>query len=221
MHLYFLRPPGRKMIHLELSVRSFFSLLIYIFFYSYNFSVYDDLGESQIFHWYLTWSFMHTFPPSSMPPPPPIGGTLIEWVRRRLFLGRRRQWHLTPVLLPGNSHGQRSLVGCSPWSRRVGHDWSDLAAAAFLGKLSEDNLQLWPNSRLPGNQESLGGPLWSLEIVGDVCIRSWLQVMEAHINIALVKGDFIIQCKWKHLLSILLLTWLFQIIKWCKKYVSF
>ena len=32
------------------------------------------------------------------------------------------QWHPTPVLLPGKSHG-RSL-------QRVGHDWSDLAAAA-------------------------------------------------------------------------------------------
>ena len=83
----------------------------------------------------------------------------------------RRQWQPTPVLLPGKSHGQRSLVGCSPWgqlsnftftfhglgkemathftvlawripgmgepgglpstgSHRVGHDWSDLAAAA-------------------------------------------------------------------------------------------
>ena len=28
---------------------------------------------------------------------------------------RRRQWQPTPVLLPGNSHGWRSLVGCSPW----------------------------------------------------------------------------------------------------------
>ena len=28
----------------------------------------------------------------------------------------RRQWHPTPVLLPGNSHGRRSLVGCRPWS---------------------------------------------------------------------------------------------------------
>ena len=26
-----------------------------------------------------------------------------------------RQWQPTPVLLPGKSHGQRSLVGCSPW----------------------------------------------------------------------------------------------------------
>ena len=29
---------------------------------------------------------------------------------------RRRQWHPTPVLLPGRSHGWRSLVGCSPWN---------------------------------------------------------------------------------------------------------
>ena len=27
----------------------------------------------------------------------------------------RRQWQPTPVLLPGKSHGRRSLVGCSPW----------------------------------------------------------------------------------------------------------
>ena len=30
---------------------------------------------------------------------------------------RRRQWHPIPVLLPGKSHGWRSLEGCSPWGR--------------------------------------------------------------------------------------------------------
>ena len=30
----------------------------------------------------------------------------------------RRDWHPTPVFLPGESHGQRSLVGFSPWSHR-------------------------------------------------------------------------------------------------------
>ena len=30
---------------------------------------------------------------------------------------RRRQWHPTPVLLPGKCHGRRSLVGYSPWGR--------------------------------------------------------------------------------------------------------
>ena len=29
----------------------------------------------------------------------------------------RRQWQPTPVLLPGKSHGRRSLVSCSPWGR--------------------------------------------------------------------------------------------------------
>ena len=33
-------------------------------------------------------------------------------------VARRRQWHPTPVLLPGKSQGQRSLVGCSPWGRK-------------------------------------------------------------------------------------------------------
>ena len=30
------------------------------------------------------------------------------------MISGRRQWQCTPVLLPGKSHGQRSLVGCSP-----------------------------------------------------------------------------------------------------------
>ena len=34
-----------------------------------------------------------------------------------LLYFQRRQWHPTPVLLPGKSHGWRSLVGCSPWGR--------------------------------------------------------------------------------------------------------
>ena len=36
----------------------------------------------------------------------------------------KAQWHPTPVFLPGKSHGRRSLVGCSPWGHRVGHDWA-------------------------------------------------------------------------------------------------
>ena len=30
---------------------------------------------------------------------------------------QRRQWHPTPALLPGKSHGWKNLVGCSPWGR--------------------------------------------------------------------------------------------------------
>ena len=37
------------------------------------------------------------------------------WVRK---IPWRRKWQPTPVLLPGESHGQRSLVGYSPWGRK-------------------------------------------------------------------------------------------------------
>ena len=41
------------------------------------------------------------------------------WVRP---LGRkipwRRKWQLISIFLPGKSHGQRSLAGCSPWGRK-------------------------------------------------------------------------------------------------------
>ena len=33
------------------------------------------------------------------------------------YMTTGRQWHPTPVLLPGKSQGRRSLVGCSPWGR--------------------------------------------------------------------------------------------------------
>ena len=47
------------------------------------------------------------------------------------FMHWRRKWQPTPVFLPGESQGRGNLVGCRLWGRtRVGHDWSDLAAAA-------------------------------------------------------------------------------------------
>ena len=44
-------------------------------------------------------------------------GTTTIYLNRYKDKYRRRQWHPTPVLLPGKSHGRRSLVGCSPWDR--------------------------------------------------------------------------------------------------------
>ncbi|XDB53664.1 hypothetical protein AB1E18_007181 [Capra hircus] len=37
--------------------------------------------------------------------------------RQHYHMPLDKQWHPTPVLLPGKSHGWRSLVGCSPWGR--------------------------------------------------------------------------------------------------------
>ena len=41
----------------------------------------------------------------------PITSWQIDWE----IVKQRRQWHPTPVLLPGKFHGWRGLVGCSPW----------------------------------------------------------------------------------------------------------
>ena len=38
------------------------------------------------------------------------------WIRK---IPWRSEWLPTPILLPGEFHGQRSLVGYSPWGRRV------------------------------------------------------------------------------------------------------
>ena len=47
----------------------------------------------------------------------PESGIIYFWASSKLLF-QRRQWHPTPVLLPGKSHGQRSLVGCSPWDHK-------------------------------------------------------------------------------------------------------
>ena len=117
----------------------------------------------------------------------------------------RRQWHPTPVLLPGKSHGRRRMVGCSPWgheesdttewlhfdfhvlekemathssvlawripgtgepgglssmgSHRVGHDWSDLAAAAGCGIRARNNLESCKRHLIPSKmiEKSISG----------------------------------------------------------------
>ena len=43
--------------------------------------------------------------------------SLVDFLMMTMLTAQRRQWHPTPVLLPGKSHGWRSLVGCNPWGR--------------------------------------------------------------------------------------------------------
>ena len=50
----------------------------------------------------------------------------------------RRKWLFTPVFLPGDSCGQRSLMGYSPW----GHKESDMTEQIILPFLSSNHLLL-------------------------------------------------------------------------------
>ena len=55
------------------------------------------------------------------------------------LLDWRRQWQSTPVLLPGKSHGWRSLVGCSPWGREESDTTERLHCHFSLSCIGEGN----------------------------------------------------------------------------------
>ena len=50
-----------------------------------------------------------------------------------------RQWHPTPVLLPGKSHGRRSLVGCSTQGRQESDTTERLRFHFSLSCIGEGN----------------------------------------------------------------------------------
>ena len=63
---------------------------------------------------------------------------LPDWTPSTM-LTRRRQWHPTPVLLLGKSHGRRSLVGCSPWDREESDKTERLHFHFSLSCIGEGN----------------------------------------------------------------------------------
>ena len=59
--------------------------------------------------------------------------------KRSSHTARKRQWHPTPVLLPGKSHGRRSLVGCRPWGREESDTTERLHFHFSLSCIGEGN----------------------------------------------------------------------------------
>ena len=81
---------------------------------------------------------------------------------------RRRQWHPTPVLLPGKSHGWRSLVGCSPWGRK-GRTWLGNLTFTFHFHALEKKMATHSSVlawRIPGTGEPGGLPSMGSHRVG-------------------------------------------------------
>ena len=71
---------------------------------------------------------------------------------------RRRQWHPTLVLLPGKSHGRRSLVGYSPWGREELDTLRNFTFTFHFHALEEEmathsSVRAW---RIPGTEEPGG-----------------------------------------------------------------
>ena len=85
---------------------------------------------------------------------------------------RRRQWHPTPVLLPGKSHGWRSLVDCSPWGLEVLDTTEWLPFHFSLSCIGEGNGNPLHCSCL-GNPRDRGG--WCAAVHGVAQSRTWLK----------------------------------------------
>ena len=81
-----------------------------------------------------------------------------------VHLLRRRQWHPTLVLLPGKSHGWRSLEGCSPWGLR-GSDMTEQLHFHFsLSCIGEGNGNPLQCSCLENPRDGEPGGLLSMEL---------------------------------------------------------
>ena len=83
-----------------------------------------------------------------------------DYSKRRLdceYLWRR--WHPTPVLLPGKSHGRRSLEGCSPWGRWVSDTTERLPFHFSLSRIGEGNGNPLQCSCLENPRD--GGACWA------------------------------------------------------------
>ena len=71
----------------------------------------------------------------------------------------RRQWHPTPVLLPGKSQGQRSLGGCSPWGHKESDTTKQLHFHFSLSCIGEGNGNPLQYSCLENPRD--GGAWWA------------------------------------------------------------
>ena len=103
-----------------------------------------------------------------------------------LVLLWRRQWHPTPVLLPGKSHGRRSLVGGSPWGCTESDTTKRLHFHFSLSCIGEGNGNPLQCSCLENPRD---GEAWWAVIYGFAQSRTRLkQLSSSSSSSALIKG---------------------------------
>ena len=99
----------------------------------------------------------------------------------------RRQWHPTPVPLPGKSHGQRSLVGCSPGGLEELDTTERLHFHFSLSCIGEGNGNLLQCSCLENPRD--GGAWWAA-VCGVAQSRTQLKRLRSSSSSPLRKGSW-------------------------------
>ena len=85
---------------------------------------------------------------------------------------QRRQWHPTPVLLLGKSHGPRSLLGCNPWGCSELDTTEQLHFHFSLSCIGEGNGSPLQCACLENPRD---GGAWKAAIYGVAQSRTWLK----------------------------------------------
>ena len=98
---------------------------------------------------------------------------------------QRRQWHPAPVLLPGNSHGRRSLVGCSPWGSEESYTTERLHFHFSLSCIGEGNGNPLQCCCLENPRD--GGAWWAA-ILGVTQSRTRLKGLSSSSSVVLWRG---------------------------------
>src|SRR5574337_744492 len=94
-------------------------------------------------------------------------------MKAQIWLLDLAQWHPTPVLLPGKSHGRRSLVGCSPWGREELDTTERLHFHFSLSCIGEGNGNSLQYSCL---ENPMDGGGWLAAVHG--VVKSWTRLSD-------------------------------------------
>ena len=109
--------------------------------------------------WVLFKSYLRTVSFTVVPPSATWDETHFLYLPACRPCKRRRHWRPTPVLLPGKSHGWRSLVGCSPWGRKESDTTEQLHFHFSLSCIGEGNGNPLQCSCLENPRD--GGACWA------------------------------------------------------------
>ena len=116
-----------------------------------------------------------------------------------ILIFQRRQWHPTPGLLPGKSHGWRSLVGCSPW----GHEELDMTELLHfhfsLSCIGEGNGNPLQCSCLENPRD---GEAWRAAVYGVAQSRTRLKQLSSSRNSYLLLSVFLVYFRYNGLLGV-------------------
>ena len=101
------------------------------------------------------------------------------------FMHWRRQWQPTPVLLPGKSHGRRSLMGCSPWDHEELDTTERLHFHFSLSWIGEGNGNPLQCSCLENSRDS--GAWWAA-VYGVAQSQTWLKRLSSSSNHCIISN---------------------------------